>query len=68
MSDIVLKNTNESRKAWRIAALEYSANVAERGEFIDAAKYLRIKSDALKYGIPDGCQSFEDDYTVVEIT
>ncbi len=59
--DIHLDNTPEAKKALRIAAMMHSANVLERAGLLDAAKFLRAKSHALKSGIPDGCDSFADD-------
>jgi hypothetical protein len=60
-NEIVLEDTPEARKSWRIAALLYSATVADRGGYRDAAEFMRIKGAALKHGVPDGCQSFADD-------
>lgn len=57
---IVMKNTAETRKAWRIASMLHSANVLQEGGLMEAATYLRVKSAALKHGVPDGCQSFAD--------
>jgi hypothetical protein len=64
MPDIVLKDTPEDRKAHRIASMMHSANVLDQGRLYAAAAYLRAKAAALKYGVPDGCESFSDDADV----
>jgi hypothetical protein len=69
MADIVLRDTPEDRKAFRIASMIHSASVLEQGRMYGAAEYLRAKAAALKHGVPDGCDSFtEDTEAEIEIT
>jgi hypothetical protein len=67
MPDIILRDTPEARKAFRIASMMHSAKQLERLGFRDAAMCLRVLAASLKHGVPDGCTSFSDGTEDIEV-
>jgi hypothetical protein len=57
-NDIRFKLTPDTRKAWRIAAMIYAANVLSDDGLHHAAQHLRIKSASLKFGVPGANEDF----------